>query len=66
MKYVKLDIQRAFDYLKICADDLQTTGFKWEEKNIHTEKLWMARGKIMEAIELLASANNEYKRRDVL
>lgn len=52
--YVKLDIQRAFDYLKICADDLQATSIKWEAKNKDASKLWEARTKIIEAIELLA------------
>jgi hypothetical protein len=55
--YVKKDIQRAFDYLKIASDDLQNTAFKWENKEKNADILWDARGKIVEAIEMLSLAN---------
>lgn len=68
--YVKNDIQRIFDYLKIVNDDLLALHIKLNTKadslngnvrsdkiRTYSEKLADAKIKIIEAIELLAEAN---------
>lgn len=61
-QYVKRDIQRAFDYLKIANDDLSEQASKLHLKggdrnNTKADKLLDAKVKIVEAIELLSEAN---------
>lgn len=57
--YVKRDIQRAFDYLKICNDDLMQTASKAHEKGLeaYSDKVYEAKGFVIDAIEKLAEAN---------